>query len=288
MKNETIKYTKDLLKSDIIINHLNSLKREIIKYAKDPHVSDMIIDYLDSLEYKNKDQGEIEHIYVVKFLEWLGMRVKDSEMRNLGYIVPKFNWYCLNKKYRGKYVRNNEDLIYSDDIIIFYDINEAREYKGNKIVCLDSDIYLYNIEISKEFTMPRYVHGCITLRESIIPEIFIMPQYVRGGVDLGGLTIPEGFKMPKYVDGYLYMRYTEIPKGLIMPQYVGGNLDMEEAIIPEGFVMPQYVGCCIDLKGVTIPKGFIFPKDVMGAINLKNSTIPKDFVVPEYLSVVYL
>ena len=88
-------------------------------------------------QIKGKGNGDInlKYInYVVKFLEHIGMKVRDSEMQRLGYIVPYFPEYVTNKLYLNKYIAEKESVEYVDTVIVFYNLKEACSYRGEKKV----------------------------------------------------------------------------------------------------------------------------------------------------------
>jgi hypothetical protein len=96
-------------------------------------------------QIKGKGNGDIhpKYIdYIVKFLEWSGMEVRDSEMEHLGYIVPDFYEYVKNNLYKKKYLRKTEQVEYKDNVIILEDLEELKRYKGNKKCLFDGDIVI--------------------------------------------------------------------------------------------------------------------------------------------------
>ena len=212
---------------------------------------------------KGNQEISIKYIlYIVKFLEWTGMKVRDNEMKNLGYIVPPFHQYTKNKKFREKYIKKNEEIIYDDEVIIFGTFEDFKNYNGDK-----------------KF---KLVDNYVDLRNATIPKGFIMPDSC-GYVDLRGATIPEGFVMPKSCKN-IYLRNATIPEGFVMPKSCR-NIYLEGTTIPEGFVMPDSCGC-VDLEGTTIPEGFVMP-DSCGNIYLRNATIPEGLKMPENCGNVY-
>jgi len=103
-------------------------------------------------QIKGKGNGDIspKYIdYVVQFLEWSGMKVRDSEMKHLGYIAVDFPEYYTGKLYRGKYVLKDSILDYGE-CKITSSLEEARR-KGKWL--LNNDI---NISKSEEFL---YIYG---------------------------------------------------------------------------------------------------------------------------------
>ena len=86
-------------------------------------------------QIKGKGNGDIhpKYIdYVVRFLEWTGMVVRDSEMKHLGYIPVIGAKYCKNKLYRNKYIRKNEEAIYDDNVIVCSTIEEVQRIYTNE------------------------------------------------------------------------------------------------------------------------------------------------------------
>jgi len=95
-----------------------------------------------SQQIKGKGNGEIhpKYInYVVKFLELSGIEVRESEMNNLGYIIPKFYNFVENKLYKNKYLRKNEKIKYKKNVNIIKEIKN--EIKG-KINLFDNDLII--------------------------------------------------------------------------------------------------------------------------------------------------
>ena len=102
------------------------------------------------VQIKGKGNGIIntKYIdYIVRFLEWSGMEVRDSEMENLGYVVATFPEYIQNKLYKNKYISKDETPLYSDKVIIFTDLEEAVEYQGDKICLFDGNAHFKNYKI---------------------------------------------------------------------------------------------------------------------------------------------
>ena len=123
-------------------------------------------------QIKGKGNGDIspKYInYVVKFLEHKGMKVRESEMKHLGYKKVMFPEYCINKLFRGEYLRINIEVQYIDSVIIFNNINEAVKYKDDKI-CLFS--------------------GDVNFRSSNITELGQL-QRIGGDADFGSSNITE-------------------------------------------------------------------------------------------------
>ena len=87
------------------------------------------------MQIKGKGNGCIHPkyiYYVVKFLEHTGMKVRNSEMKNLGY--KNFGWLknkLKNKLFRGKYLYKNEKLIFKNKkyryIEAIYNYNEYKK-----------------------------------------------------------------------------------------------------------------------------------------------------------------
>ena len=85
------------------------------------------------VQIKGKGNGSIhpKYIdYIVGFLEFSGMKVRDSEMKNLGYFVPDFLSYCTNKLYRGRYLQEGISIEYKDGFKIFEDLDDVAYFDG--------------------------------------------------------------------------------------------------------------------------------------------------------------
>lgn len=86
--------------------------------------------------------------YVVAFLEWTGMKVRDSEMKHLGYEVEMFPKYCKTPLFRDRYIRKGVKVEYIDKVIVFTDFYKANHYKGNKICLYKGDLKIQERNIS--------------------------------------------------------------------------------------------------------------------------------------------
>lgn len=108
-----------------------------------------------SQQIKGKGNGKIhpKYIdYVIEFLEFLDIKVKDNDMRNLGYDVVKFPLHTSNKLFRNKYYYTKEKLEYKDDYFICSDLKEALEYKGYKAVLYDGNVDACRDKIASRMT----------------------------------------------------------------------------------------------------------------------------------------
>jgi len=111
------------------------------------------------VQIKGKGNGDIhpKYInYIVQFLESTGMKVRDSEMKNLGYTVPKFYQYTINKKFREKYVRKNEEIVYKKGYTI---INSVSQIKKTGKFLFDNNIIEGGI-IDNLYAVSGYIHVC--------------------------------------------------------------------------------------------------------------------------------
>jgi hypothetical protein len=151
-----------------------------------------------NVQIKGKGNGDIspKYIdYVVQFLEWTGMKVRDSEMSNLGYIVPMFPEYIVNQKlYKNKYVRKNVDIKYCENVIVFEDLQEAVNYKGNKICLFKDDANFEGSQIT-DLGQLTSIGGYANFEGSQITDLGQLTSiggsaYFRGSqiTDLGQLT----------------------------------------------------------------------------------------------------
>jgi hypothetical protein len=117
------------------------------------------------VQIKGKGNGDIhpKYIdYVVRFLEFTGIKVRDSEMKNLGYTKISFKEHVLNIEeldlYRDKYIRKTKEEIIKydlDKIKIFTDKKELFNYKGNKIKCFKGDLDCSHNELT---SLPDNLH----------------------------------------------------------------------------------------------------------------------------------
>lgn len=84
-------------------------------------------------QIKGKGNGDITHKfidYIVKFLEFTGMKIRDSEMSNLGFEVAQNTDYIENKLYRNRYKLKNEPYILKEGVIAFYNQADLFKYLG--------------------------------------------------------------------------------------------------------------------------------------------------------------
>jgi uncharacterized SAM-binding protein YcdF (DUF218 family) len=136
-------------------------------------------------QIKGKGNGNIhpKYIdYVVRFLEWSGMNVRDSEMQNLGYIVPKFCKYIKNTLYRKKYIRKNETVKYKSNIVVLTTINDVIAFHGKKKLLFDGSI---DVRENAEFSAPLLseVSGSICVRENAKFSAPLLSE-VSGSIDV--------------------------------------------------------------------------------------------------------
>lgn len=134
-------------------------------------------------QIKGKGNGSIspKYInYVVKFLEWTGMKVRDSEMRNLGYLVEPFPQYARHNLYKNKYYYTHTERNYPDTVIIFTDIEEAVKYKGDKI-CLFEGNANFRYSHIKNLGNLQSIGGSVDFRDSKITKNQI------GNIKIGGI-----------------------------------------------------------------------------------------------------
>ncbi|MDE2031396.1 MAG: PcfJ domain-containing protein [Patescibacteria group bacterium] len=119
-------------------------------------------------QIKGKGNGDIHPKYVdyvVQFLEWAGMKVRDSEMAHLGYEVIQFGEYCLTPCYRNRYVKKGQEVKYSDKVIIFTDFHKASHYKGNKICLFKGDFKIKERE-KVDFGKIQQVGGYLSINSN--------------------------------------------------------------------------------------------------------------------------
>ena len=131
-------------------------------------------------QVKGKGNGDIHPKYVdyvVKFLEFTGMEVRDSEMAHLGYEVVIFGAYTKTKLYRDRYAIKGTVVEYRDDVRIFTKKTELGNYFGGDIA-----LFKGNLEISKKekFSSKSMteVSGSVYVREG---ATFTAPALAKSG-----------------------------------------------------------------------------------------------------------
>ncbi|MDC7221564.1 MAG: PcfJ domain-containing protein [Spirochaetales bacterium] len=125
-------------------------------------------------QIKGKGNGDIspKYIdYVVRFLEWSGMKVRDSEMKNLGYEVVSFAEYIIGGNlYRERYIRKEEEVTYNEDVVIFDDLLEAIAYRGDKICLFKGYAYFEGSSIT-DLGQLASIGGYADFRNSSITDL---------------------------------------------------------------------------------------------------------------------
>lgn len=130
-------------------------------------------------QIKGKGNGSIhlDYIqYIVQFLEFLKIEVRDSEMANLGYSnYEMLKPYIENKLYRDKYFYKLDELKSKKNIIICFSIDELLKNINNlKIIVYCGDLYLegYTHPLPQGFT---HCGGYLDLRSYThpLPQGFI-------------------------------------------------------------------------------------------------------------------
>jgi hypothetical protein len=183
-----------------------------------------------NMQIKGKGNGDISPKYVdyvVKFLEFIGMKVRDSEMEHLGYIVPNFLQYVQNDLYRNRYVRNNEQIVYSDEIVIFDNLEEAVNYQGNKISCLKCNADFERSKI-KNLGSLKIISGYAYFGNSNIEDLGKL-ENIGGSAYFGDSNI-EDLGSLKIIGDDAYFRDSKI-KNLASLKIIGGNVDFERSNI---------------------------------------------------------
>src|SRR3990167_1537938 len=113
----------------------------------------------DSQQLKGKGNGSIAPLYigyVVKFLEHVGMTVRDSEMKNLGYInVEKLKkeLHKDTKYFNEKYVYESEKLLGKDGKEFYsFDLLDVKDFvtEKNNNLKINFDLQLF-IKLSFEY-----------------------------------------------------------------------------------------------------------------------------------------
>ena len=119
-------------------------------------------------QIKGKGNGDIhpKYIdYVVRFLEHSGMAVRDSEMAHLGYETVEFGKYSKTKLYRDTYAPKGTKIEYQDNLKIFDNLNELKNYLGKDIAVFRGSIV---VDIKEKLTLPKLeqVSGSVYVREN--------------------------------------------------------------------------------------------------------------------------
>ena len=147
-------------------------------------------------QIKGKGNGDIspKYIhYVVEFLEFLGMTVRESEMKNLGYKKVVFLEYVKdeykNKLFRGEYVKENEKVEYSDDVIVFTDINDAVKYKGDKICLFDGNVWFGDSNITSLGNL-KEIGGSSDFRDSNVTSLENL-EIIGGDASFSGSNVTD-------------------------------------------------------------------------------------------------
>ena len=80
------------------------------------------------------------------------MKVRDSEMEHLGYIVPMFMEHlspaCKRKLYRERYLYETIKPEYVPEVMVFTDLEKAVSYRGKKIALFAGDAYFRDSKIT--------------------------------------------------------------------------------------------------------------------------------------------
>lgn len=137
-------------------------------------------------QIKGKGNGDIhpKYIdYVVRFLEHMDMKVRDSEMEHLGYEVVVFAKYCTSSMYRNRYVRKGQDVTYSDKVAIYTDFYRAQHHKGVEI-CL----YKGNVEITKDIALGKIqgISGNLSIKSKSCLNKLQTEQDIRAAIKVVG------------------------------------------------------------------------------------------------------
>jgi hypothetical protein len=141
-------------------------------------------------QIKGKGNGSIspKYIdYVVKFLEWTGMAVRDNEMSNLGYRVAKFPKYIENKLYRGKYIKKDEQETYKEGVSVFKDLERACSYTGEDVVLFDGSANFRKSSITSLGRL-QSIGGYADFGDSSITSLGQL-QSIGGSVNFRGSSI---------------------------------------------------------------------------------------------------
>jgi hypothetical protein len=196
-------------------------------------------------QIKGKGNGDIhpKYIdYVVRFLEHVGMKVRDSEMKHLGYEVEAFPEYCKNKLYRDRYIRSGEKVKYSDKVVVYTDFFTARTYKGSKICLYKGDLKITekNVSLGKIQAVGGYLYinsnAELPNLKSVGGDLYINSNAELKAENLksvgGDLYINSNAELPnlKSVGGDLYIySNAELPnlKSVGGDLYINSNAELK-------------------------------------------------------------
>ena len=165
------------------------------------------------VQIKGKGNGDIHPRYidyVVKFLEWTGMEVRDSEMEHLGYERVVFGEWVESVEgglYREKYKRKGAKVTYSDAVIVFTDLEEAVSYRGDKVVLLDGDADFRNSQIT-DLGQLQSIGGYADFRNSKITDLGQL-QSIGGDADFEGSHITSLGQL-KSIGRFADFRYSQV------------------------------------------------------------------------------
>ena len=180
-------------------------------------------------QIKGKGNGIISDKYIdyiVRFLEYTGMKVRDSEMKNLGYEVLHFPEYVKNidkfNLFRNRYYNknNNTEIEYKKNVKVFKNKEELFNYKGSKI-----KLFLGNLDCSynKLTSLPDNLSvggnlSCSYNKLTSLPDNLS----IGGGLYCSGnqlTSLPEGLSVGRN----LYCndnKLTSLPDSLIVVGYL--------------------------------------------------------------------
>ena len=246
-------------------------KEDIIYSLRDKNNNPHCTISSNSKQIKGKGNGEIHPNYieyVIKFLEFLKIEVRDSEMKNLGYInLSVFKDKIKNKLFKDKYFYKKDKLILKDKKIrVIYDKKDISEN-----TFLLGDFNCYNNNLTK-FTIPNNFScgGGFYCSYNKLTKLIIPDNFSCGGDfncsynDLTELTIPENFNC----GGGFYCYDNNLTELILSDNFSCGgyfncsNNKLTELILPDNFSCGRDFNCSYNnLTELKIPK--VFNKEII-------------------------
>ncbi len=186
--------------------------------------------------------------YIVSFLEYTGMKVRDSEMKNLGYEVLYFPEYVKNidkfNLFRNRYYNknNNTEIKYKKSVKVFTDKEELFSYKGDKVKLFLGNLDCSNNQLTSlpdNLNVSGYLDCSYNQLTSLPDNLNVSGDLYCGYNQL--TSLPNNLN----VSGNLYCsnnQLTSLPDNL----NVSGNLDCSNnqlTSLPDNLNVSGYLDC---------------------------------------------
>lgn len=201
-----------------------------------------------SKQIKGKGNGKIhpKYIdYVIKFLEFSGVKIKETEMRNLGYVrIPFLNntfkdftkLKIKKEPFRNEYFYEEDNIIlegcFTGYEVIIKNINSLEEYNSlpKKAIIFGN----VNLECTKNLKKFEQIHPITgNLRLSWSHELIEFKQnyFIGGDLRLCDCKIRK-FKQTAPIGGNLILCHTKISE-FKQNYFIGGDLSLGDTKIKE-------------------------------------------------------